>query len=1075
MHMNKIFLLSLLFLLPNIGVAQPAVDADSGLAVNLWAGEDLVQNPVCFTLDEQGRMYVGESFRQSKGIEDNRSHGYWLIDDLKSMTVDDRLAAMKKWSDAGKKPFASYSEFEDRITRIEDSDGDGKADKRSIFADGFNGPLDGTGAGLIARRGKVWYNCIPNLWQMEDKDDDGVSDTRKSLSSGHGVRWALRGHDSHGLTWGPDGRLYWSIGDRGYKITTKEGKTFHDPGTGAVFRHEPDGSNLEVYFRGLRNPQELTFDVRGNLFTGDNNSDAGDQARIMYLPEGGWMGWQMAYQTLDGDYSRGPWHMDKLWHTQHKNQPAWIIPALAHISNGPSGLTFYPGIGLPERYDNHMFMADFKGGAAASYIWSWECKPKGAGFECVDPHHFVKNILVTDVEFGMDGKMYASDWVEGWVGINKGKIWTIDHPESRKNPAVAGAATMFANIDGMASDKLAELLRHPDYRVRQRAQFVLAERGMDSVPHLIAATKDDNPLTRLHGIWGIGQVVRYTGNAGPCNALAPLLDDADNDVVVQTVKVLGESEATGSASKLKNLLKHESPRVKMFAAQELGRLGVKDATEAIMQVLRDNADEDVFLRHGCVMGLTWMNDADLLLKYADDENRSARLGALLALRRHGETRIARFLQDDDPFLVAEAARAIYDVPIESALPALAQALAPAEDTFVRRSIAANYLVGGAGEAKRLADFAAENGGEMGAHALDVLAFWKEPPEREPVHGHYKEVAPRDTEMVKTACAPHIDKLMAGDAALQKAAIKIARDLKLPLGDAQFSAIAFDASKPIENRQEAINTLGTKGGKANVSILVDLLDDKHYKVRAAAMMAMVKPAPDRALQAANRMLNKSTTLEQQHAFAALAALENEAADEVLKTWSKKLVSGKVENALKIDLIDAAKARGMTEQVAAYEATLDATDPLAKYRPALDGGDAQRGAVVFKSHQAAQCARCHAVDAGHETAMIGPNIHDVAKRLNAEKILESVVAPNAVVAEGFGLITLSMNDGTVHAGTIRSEKDGLIEVQPLEGKAFSVKAADVKTRTNPVSSMPPMGLILQPKELRDVVAYLRTLTK
>jgi len=152
----------------------------------------------------------------------------------------------------------------------------------------------------------------------------------------------------------------------------------------------------------------------------------------------------------------------------------------------------------------------------------------------------------------------------------------------------------------------------------------------------------------------------------------------------------------------------------MFAAQELGRLGVKDATENIMQVLRDNADEDVFLRHGCVMGLTWMNDADLMLKYADDENRSARLGALLALRRHGETRIAQFLNDDDPFLVAEAARAIYDVPIEGALPALAQALAPAEETFVRRSIAANYLVGGEGEAKRLANFAAENGGKMGA-------------------------------------------------------------------------------------------------------------------------------------------------------------------------------------------------------------------------------------------------------------------------------------------------------------------------------------------------------------------------
>jgi len=1033
--------LALLFVFAGLGpvalLANPTVSEESGLDVKLWAGEELVKNPVCFTLDEKGRMYVAESFRQTKGIEDNRAHSYWLLDDLKTMTVEDRLAAMKKWSDAGQKPFKSYSEFEERITRIADTDGDGKADALTIFADGFNDPLDGTGAGLIARRGKVWYTCIPNLWKLEDKDDDGVADKRDSISSGHGVRWALRGHDTHGLTWGPDGRLYWSIGDRGYKITTKEGKTFHDPGSGAVFRHEPDGSNLEVYFRGLRNPQELVFDVRGNLFTGDNNSDAGDKARIMYLPEGGWMGWQMAYQTLEGDYSRGPWHMDKLWHNQHKDQAAWIIPSLAHISNGPSGMAFYPGVGLPERYDNHMFMADFKGG---------------------------------------EGKMYASDWVEGWVGIDKGKIWTIEHPEARKHPAVAEAAAVFANIDGTASDKLAELLRHPDYRVRQRAQFVLAERGMDSVRHLLAATKDDNPLTRLHGIWGLGQIVRYTGNKAPCKALTPLLDDADPDVVVQAIKVLGESGEKNLATwKMRKLLRHKNPRVQMFAAQELGRLGIKDAAEDIMQVLRDNDDKDVFLRHGCVMGLTWFNDAELLLKYAGDEHRSARLGALLALRRHGETRIARFLKDDDPFLVAEAARAIYDVPIDGAMPALAQALGPAEETFVRRSIAANYLVGGPGEAERLANFAASSGGKMGAHALDVLAFWKAPPPREPVHGHYKEIAARDTAMVKTACAPHIDTLMAGDAAVQKAAIKLARELDLPLGDAQFSAIAMDASKPIENRQEAINTLGAKGGKANVAILVDLLDDKHYKVRATAMMAMVEPAPDRALQAANRMLNKSTTLEQQHAFAALAALKNAAADGTLKSWMTKLAKGKVDQALIIDLVDAAKLRGLSKEVAAYEATFDPADLLARYRPALEGGDAKRGHVVFKSHQAAQCARCHAVEGGHEAAMIGPNIHDIGKRHKATYLLESLVNPNAVVAEGFGLVTLSMNDGTVHAGTIRSEKDGVIEVQPLEGKSFEVKAADVKSRTNPVSSMPPVGLILQPKELRDVIAYLKTLKK
>ena len=133
----------------------------------------------------------------------------------------------------------------------------------------------GTGAGVLSYRGKVYYTCIPDLFELEDANNDGVAEKRKSLHTGYGVRFAFRGHDMHGLIVGPDGRLYYSIGDRGYNISP----TMHDPASGAVFRCDLDGSNLEVVATGLRNPQELAFDDYGNLFTGDNNSDSGDKAR----------------------------------------------------------------------------------------------------------------------------------------------------------------------------------------------------------------------------------------------------------------------------------------------------------------------------------------------------------------------------------------------------------------------------------------------------------------------------------------------------------------------------------------------------------------------------------------------------------------------------------------------------------------------------------------------------------------------------------------------------------------------------------------------------------------------------
>ena len=96
----------------------------------------------------------------------------------------------------------------------------------------------------------------------------------------------------HGLTWGPDGRLYWSIGDRGYNVHTPEGNTCSiDIRCGVRWS---GWINLEVFHTGLRNPQEIAFDDYGTLFTGDNNSDGGDRARLVHVAEGGQTGWHGA-------------------------------------------------------------------------------------------------------------------------------------------------------------------------------------------------------------------------------------------------------------------------------------------------------------------------------------------------------------------------------------------------------------------------------------------------------------------------------------------------------------------------------------------------------------------------------------------------------------------------------------------------------------------------------------------------------------------------------------------------------------------------------------------------------------
>ena len=180
-----------------------------GMTMTAIAADPLVANPVAFCLDEQGQIYVCETFRQSRGVEDNRGHRDWLETDLSLQTVAERVAMFRKF--LGDKA-ETYTVHEDRIRLLTDTDGDGLLDEATDFADGFRGIEEGTGAGVLAIDGDVYYTCIPRLWRLRDDDGDGVAEHREALHDGYGVRVAFRGHDMHGLALGPDGRIYFSIG-----------------------------------------------------------------------------------------------------------------------------------------------------------------------------------------------------------------------------------------------------------------------------------------------------------------------------------------------------------------------------------------------------------------------------------------------------------------------------------------------------------------------------------------------------------------------------------------------------------------------------------------------------------------------------------------------------------------------------------------------------------------------------------------------------------------------------------------------------------------------------------------------
>lgn len=1086
-----------LVLAPDERVAQPLVDPASddarvaiqrfrlppGLQAKLWAAEPMLANPVAIDFDEKGRLFVSETHRYGSSVLDIRGYMSMLERDLASRTIEDRKQMIVEVFGADQ---ANQLTIESEVVRlVEDRDGDGVADTSSVFAAGFNDMLDGIASGVLARKGQVWLTNIPSLWLLEETPGEQGTVKRTELLRGFGVRFNFTGHDLHGLALGHDGKLYYSIGDRGAHVVGKEGQIVAVPDEGAVFRSNLDGTELELFARGLRNPQELVFDEHGNLFTGDNDSDAGDLERLVYLVEGGDSGWRVGYQhsPLGKD---NPWMREGLWKPRYEGQPAYILPPIANIEDGPSGLTYYPGSGLSPEYRGHFFITHFKGTIGRSGIQSYTVKPQGAGFAVTGSSLFMGGLLATDVTFGPDGAMYVSDWVEGWPKSRRGRIYSItaiDPDPAQKALSEELARLLARGLEQADTATLRRLLAHPDRRARLEAQLTLASRGKSSIPVLteVATNVVAAPLARLHAVWGLTQLGRE--HMQPAATLLALLDDPDPEVRAQAAKGLGDVRSRAAYAALVRKLEDAAPRVQFFAAQSLGKLGRAEATASLLALVRNNEDRDAYLRHAAVHALTRIGKTPALDAAATDRSAAVRLGVLLTYRALGDAAVAQFLSDDDAYIAREAALAINDVPIENAYEALAAklaAVASTDEAFVLRAINANFRLGQAEHARALAQFAARSDAAPGmrAEALAQLGLWAEVPQRDRLVGVYRPLSARDPSMAREALAAVAPTLLdSSPLPVQLAAIDAIARLRLHDASPRLVAIIASEQAPPDVRARALEALDAFDSP-NLERGLDAAQRSHAAaLRLAALQILARKSPERALPIVHRFVMEGTSAEQKAAFSALGDLNEREAPRLLALGLERLAAGKVHLDAQVELLDAAE-KSIDPHVQARWNAINAQwsasgDPLAPYRSALGTGNAARGAYLFEQHPVLACIRCHRVNGDGGEA--GPDLTLIGAQKSPEYLLEAVVEPNARIAEGFNLVTLKLLDGSYESGALVSETAREIVLRRPDGSDARIAANQVAERQAAPSSMPDIyKQVLSRSELRDLIAYLRVLT-
>ncbi|MCP3920519.1 MAG: c-type cytochrome [bacterium] len=1074
-------------------LAMARFELAEGFEVNLWAAEPLLANPVCFAIDSVGRVFVAETFRLHAGVTDMRQHQDWLDEDLASRTVAERIAMMARHEG---ELTAGYGTEHDRVRLLVDTDGDGKADQDTVFADGFLDPAAGIAAGLLPHEGGVYYTCIPDLWKLVDADGDGVAEARESLHTGFGVNIALLGHDMHGLRIGPDGMLYFSIGDRGFHVETggpSGTETFAHPHAGAVLRCELDGSNLEIYATGLRNPQELVFDDQGNLFTGDNNSDGGDKARWVYVLEGGDSGWRYPYQWITQPNLRGPWNAEKQWHPPHEGQPAFLNPPITNFTSGPSGLAYYPGGAIWDyAWERTFFLCDFRGNPSSSGIHSFKNKAKGAGFELVEAQKFLWNSLATDVDFGPDGALYVSDWVAGWNMTGKGRIYRVTPEGFADNWRAQDVQKLLAaGMRGRTPTELGTLLNHDHRDVRQGAQFELVrlarEEGSDaaqSTLHAMAVNRQRSSFQRLHGVWGIAQLVRTDPTrAELAKQLPALLDDLDHELRAQTAKAIGHLRYAEATPRLVAALEDRAPRVRMYAAEALGRLGVQRAVGPILAMLERNGDKDPWLRHAGVWALVSIGDRDAVLRQAEHASPAVRRAVTVALRRWGDARIARMLADPEPTIAAEAARAIYDVPIEDAFGALAariDAEPTADHYFGRRVLCANRYLGGAGAALKIGALAANAAASpaLRTEALEILAEWQAPGPRDRIVGAWRPLGERPAEEV----TPAIEAAQAGlehwEGDERVAWARLLREHPEAAALRTLVPLLSSADDGWRVRRESLETLILARVDLGIDVLEVAVRDADGRVRARAYQELGKTDPARAIAKLREAIAAGEDAARQESVHTLAAIEAPEVEPVLRTLLASLPGSAEHDPIEVDVVAVCSERGeaFAADVTAYRERAAARTPdYADWSGTLVGGDWKNGRKIFREKAVVACLRCHAVGTDG-VSEVGPNLGGIGLARTRQELLESIVFPNKVLGEGFENWILVLDDDTMVVGRIAEETPESLRVLTYENGEVGEVELDpqtVATRKKDVSPMPSdLASHLSPAEMRDLVEFLAT---
>lgn len=1074
-----------------------------GLKLSLWAMDSLVYDPISIHISDNGDLFYSRTNRQRDSEFDIRGHQDWEIRSITLQNIEDKRAFLhselspersdiNKWlpdlNMDGSHDWRDMTIQKEHIYKLRDTDGDGFADWSQLILEDFNEEVTDVAGAVMMGEEALYVGAGPDLWRLKDKNQDGIMDEKTSISNGYGIHIGFGAHGMSGLEMGPDGRIYWGIGDIGFNGKSADGTEWKYPNRGVIARANPDGSDFEIFAMGVRNTHEFVFDSYHNLISVDNDGDhAGERERLVYLTNGSDTGWRINWQF--GKYRDPDNNTYKVWMDEKLHLPRWdgqaafITPCIQNYVNGPTGMVFNPGAGLGPKWKDNFFVVEFVGNAVRSGIHAFKLQPKGASFEMTSTEQILSGILPTGLDFGPDGALYMADWIDGWDTKDYGRIWKLED-ETAVDWIIQQDTEkqLKSDFKKLADDDLKVRLSHEDMRIRRKAQFELAKRkdaGAKIFREVLAIRS--NQYARIHAIIGLSQLARME-DMSYADAIVPYLSDEDSEVKAQAAKWLGDVRYTKAGPELIAGLKDPNLRVQFFSAEALGRSSNQFAIQPLIAQLEENNDSDAYLRHASTLALARIGQVAPLAALHNHPSKAVRLGAVIALRRLESPELSKFLQDSDEFIVTEAARAIHDdFSVPEALPALADLANTTSfqnEALMRRVISANQRLGEVKNLNNLLAYLTKTtiSLPLKKETLAVIGTWAKPSVLDRVDGRYRGNVKRDPVAIREISKNGlIAQLNSTNEEIRiETAKAIGKLTFLELEKELVVKLKSDPSEPV--KIEVLKSLKAINSTLLSEAITFAMSDNRVGLRVTglSMLSETSMPVNQKVSLLTEIILKRTLAEKQTALITLGELPE---SKDLKEWEMILTDfqkGKLPEGTWVELEEAILATKSPKLKANFTALLEEKSggvEWKKYVGALAEGNIRAGRNIFFQSQTAQCIRCHAYDDMGGNA--GPRMNGIGKKLSREELLIALVDPSARLAPGYGTVALELTNGQNLTGTFISETVAGITVKIGTDPEKLISKNEIKSSKMAASSMPPMGLALSKRELRDLVTFLTTL--